>query len=82
MAAVMKILKTEPRELRLDGAVNQGLLGIVIEARPFVSGNADGKVIGVVGGLAGHGQHFSGLRVQRHHGALLADQGLLGERQV
>ena len=70
MAVAMKILKTEPgANWRLDRAVQQRSARIVVESCPFVGRNANGEIVGVKRGPAGHRQDFAGARVHGHDGA-------------
>ena len=55
------------------------MFGIFVQLLPFVFGNAHREIIGIVGGLAGHRQHFARVRIHRHHRALFAGQILLGD---
>ena len=66
------------RQLRLNRFVQQRLVRIVDQLVPLVAGNADGKIIGVEGGTAHHGQNFAGVRVHGDHCSILAFHGLLG----
>ena len=65
-------------ELRLNGAIQQRLLGILVESFPFVGGNTNGEIVGVHGGMAHHGQNFAVARIECNNCAGARAERLLG----
>ena len=66
------------RELRLDGLVHQGMVGVVDDRRPVTPGEAHGELVGIVGRTRDHGEDFAGMGVHCHQRAVPAFHGLLG----
>ena len=66
------------RLLRLNGAVQQRMVGIIGDLFPILRLDAHRKLIGIEGGPADHGQHLAGARIERHHGPVAAIHGQLG----
>src|SRR5207245_3960294 len=65
-------------QLRLNRAIQQGTLRVVIELLPLFRRDADGKVIGVNRGMASHGQDFAAARIECNDGTGAGAQGLFG----
>ena len=65
-------------ELRLDGLVQQRMVGVVDDLVPVALGEADGELVGIEGGARDHGEDLAGVRVHGDHGAVLAFHGLFG----
>ena len=66
------------RQLRLNGLVQQGFVGIVDQPVPFVAGYADGEIVGIKSRTADHGKDLAGARIHGHDCAILAFQRLFG----
>ena len=58
-------------QLRLDGAVQQGFIGVLVHFFPLLVADADGEDVRVESRMAGECQHFTGARIERHHGPVL-----------
>ena len=56
-------------EVGLNGLVHQRLQGVRSQLLPLLPIDVAGEFVGVVSGMAHHGQHFSRLRRESHHGA-------------
>ena len=65
-------------ELRLDGFVQQRMVGIVEDFVPVVFGEADGELVGIEGGAGDHGEDLAGVGVHGDDGADFAFEGLFG----
>ena len=64
----------------MNGTVEQRPLGIFIQLLPFFCRDAHGEIVGVVGRLGGHGEHFTRLGVHRHDRASFPNQSLFGDQ--
>ena len=65
-------------ELRLDGLVQQRMVGVVDDLVPVARGEADGELVGIEGGARDHGENLAGVRIHGDDGAGLAFERLLG----
>ena len=65
--------------MRLDGAIQQRMERIFVEAAPFVFRNLHREIVGIRSGAADHGQNFPGARIERHHCAGALAERLLGD---
>ena len=66
--------------LRLDGAIQQRMIGVVQQHLPVLGADAAGKQVWIERGTAHHGQHFAGSGVQSHHRATAVFHGQLSHR--
>ena len=64
--------------MRLDGAVQHRVVRVVRDLFPVFRADAPGELVGIVGRVADHGQHFAIARVQRHHRPVSPLHGQLG----
>jgi hypothetical protein len=65
-------------ELRLNGFVHQGVVGIGDVLVPFVTADAHREGIGIECGTTDEGQHFSGVGIDSDHGAIAVAQSVFG----
>src|SRR5579871_96424 len=65
--------------LRLYGSIEHRMIGVVGDFLPIFGLDADSELIGVEGGAANHGQHVAIARIERHHRAVAAIHGELGD---
>ena len=65
-------------QLRLDGLVQQRMVGVVEDLVPVALADADGELVGVEGGAGGQGEDLAGVGIHRDDGSGLAFEGLLG----
>ncbi len=65
------------RQLRLDGLVQQRMVGVIEDGLPVSPGQPHGKLIWIERRPRHHRQDFAGMGIQRHHRADLAFHRLL-----
>ena len=71
------------RQLRLNGFIEQRLVGVSDELIPLVAGDAHREVIGIERRAADHREDFSGMRIHGDNGPILAFQRLFrGNLQI
>src|SRR5215472_14120636 len=57
------------RHMRLGGLVEQRLLRVLRQPLPFLPVDAMGEAVWVEVGMADHGQHLAGVRIESHYSA-------------
>ena len=55
----------------LDGAIEQGMVGVVVDLFPILSLDAAREAVGIEGRPAHHGEHFTRVGIERDHRAVL-----------
>ena len=71
------------RQLRLNGLVQQRMIIVVDQFRPFTFLDAHGKIVGIVGRSADHRENLARARIEGYDRAVPAFQRLLsGDLQI